>query len=57
MYCYIGKYMTFVMNPFLYPTVIKKGKQLDFHEFSDVVASTTFEYPVLHTGKLLERLK
>ncbi|XP_060728521.1 cytochrome P450 7B1 [Tachysurus vachellii] len=44
-----GKYMTFVMNPLLYPAVIKQGKQLDFHEFSDAAASTTFGYPAVRT--------
>ncbi|KAI5092941.1 25-hydroxycholesterol 7-alpha-hydroxylase, partial [Silurus meridionalis] len=46
-----GKYMTFVMNPLLYPAVIKQGKQLDFHEFSDAAASTTFGYPAMCTGR------
>ncbi|XP_053083370.1 zinc transporter ZIP6 isoform X4 [Pangasianodon hypophthalmus] len=46
-----GKYMTFVMNPLLYPAVIKQGKQLDFHEFSDAAASTTFGYPAVRTGR------
>ncbi|XP_053083367.1 zinc transporter ZIP6 isoform X3 [Pangasianodon hypophthalmus] len=47
----VGKYMTFVMNPLLYPAVIKQGKQLDFHEFSDAAASTTFGYPAVRTGR------
>ncbi|KAF4087918.1 hypothetical protein AMELA_G00077140 [Ameiurus melas] len=46
-----GKYMTFVMNPLLYPAVIKQGKQLDFHKFSDAAASTTFGFPAVNTGK------
>uniref|UniRef100_A0A8B9HZW3 Cytochrome P450, family 7, subfamily B, polypeptide 1 n=1 Tax=Astyanax mexicanus TaxID=7994 RepID=A0A8B9HZW3_ASTMX len=46
-----GKYMTFVMNPLLYPAVIKQGKQLDFHEFSDAAASTTFGYPAVRSGR------
>ncbi|XP_028329396.1 25-hydroxycholesterol 7-alpha-hydroxylase [Gouania willdenowi] len=40
-----GKYMTFIMNPLLYPNVIKQGRQLDFHEFSEKVAPVTFGYP------------
>lgn len=47
----VGKYMTFVMNPLLYPGVIKQGKQLDFHEFSDAAASTTFGYPAVRSGR------
>lgn len=47
----VGKYMTFVMNPLLYPAVIKQGKQLDFHKFSDAAASTTFGFPAVNTGK------
>lgn len=39
------------MNPLLYPYVIKHGKQLDFHEFSDQVAPVTFGYPPVRSGK------
>ena len=39
------------MNPLLYPNVIKHGKQLDFHEFSDQVAPVTFGYPPVRSGK------
>ncbi|XP_012987573.2 cytochrome P450 7B1 [Esox lucius] len=46
-----GKYITFIMNPLLYPYVIKHGKQLDFHEFSDQVAPMTFGYPPVRSGK------
>ncbi|XP_076837961.1 cytochrome P450 7B1 isoform X2 [Brachyhypopomus gauderio] len=46
-----GKYMTFVMNPLLYPAVIKQGKQLDFHKFTDVAASTAFSYPPMHNER------
>ncbi|KAJ8011842.1 hypothetical protein DPEC_G00062480 [Dallia pectoralis] len=46
-----GKYITFIMNPLLYPYVIKHGKQLDFHEFSDQVAPVTFGYPHVSSGK------
>lgn len=40
-----GKYMTFIMDPLLYPSIIKHGRQLDFHEFTDRVAPLTFGYP------------
>ncbi|XP_034038885.1 cytochrome P450 7B1 [Thalassophryne amazonica] len=40
-----GRYMTFIMNPLLYPSIIKHGRQLDFHEFSGKVAPFTFGYP------------
>ncbi|XP_018534510.1 cytochrome P450 7B1 isoform X1 [Lates calcarifer] len=45
-----GKYMTFIMDPLLYPNIIKHGRQLDFHEFSNRVAPFTFGYPPV-TGK------
>ncbi|XP_051250362.1 cytochrome P450 7B1 [Dicentrarchus labrax] len=40
-----GKYMTFIMNPLMYPSIIKHGRQLDFHELSDKVAPLVFGYP------------
>ncbi|XP_042285478.1 cytochrome P450 7B1 isoform X1 [Thunnus maccoyii] len=40
-----GKYMTFVMDPLMYPNIIKHGRQLDFHEFTNRVAPFTFGYP------------
>lgn len=46
-----GRYMTFVMNPLLYPSVIKHGKQLDFHKFSDSAASKAFDYPSLRNSR------
>lgn len=45
-----GRYITFIMNPLLYPSVIKHGKQLDFHTFSDSAASRTFGYPAVWSG-------
>ncbi|KAK5860494.1 hypothetical protein PBY51_021967 [Eleginops maclovinus] len=45
-----GKYMTFIMDPLLYPSVVKQGRQLDFHEFSDTVAPSTFGYPPVRQG-------
>lgn len=38
------------MNPLQYPFVIKQGKQLDFHTFSDSAASRTFGYPPVLSG-------
>ncbi|XP_041927584.1 cytochrome P450 7B1 [Alosa sapidissima] len=40
-----GRYMTFVMDPLLYPAVVKHGRQLDFHAFTDSMAPPTFGYP------------
>lgn len=37
--------MTFITDPLLYPSVIKHGRQLDFHSFSDKVAPRAFGYP------------
>ncbi|XP_077077973.1 cytochrome P450 7B1 isoform X1 [Siphateles boraxobius] len=45
-----GRYITFIMNPLLYPSVIKHGKQLDFHTFSDSAASRTFGFPAVRSG-------
>ncbi|XP_074484085.1 cytochrome P450 7B1 [Sebastes fasciatus] len=39
-----GKYMTFIMDPLLYPSIIRHGRQLDFHEFAQKVAPLTFGY-------------
>lgn len=43
--------MTFIMNPLLYRYIIKQGKQLDFHEFSDQVAPLAFGYPPVLSGR------
>ncbi len=40
-----GKYMTFIMDPFMYPNIIKHGRQLDFHKMSDTIAPYVFDYP------------
>ena len=37
--------MTFIMDPLLYPNIIKHGRQLDFHEFTNTVISQIFGYP------------
>ncbi|XP_064909733.1 cytochrome P450 7B1 [Columba livia] len=46
-----GRYITFIMDPFLYVYVIRNSKQLEFHEFADKMASKTFDYPALSNGK------
>ncbi|KAF3698514.1 25-hydroxycholesterol 7-alpha-hydroxylase [Channa argus] len=46
-----GRYMTFIMDPLMYPSIIKQGRQLDFHEFSNKVAPFTFGYPPIVNGK------
>ncbi|KAJ4919628.1 hypothetical protein JOQ06_023025, partial [Pogonophryne albipinna] len=45
-----GKYLTFILDPLLYPSVVKQGRQLDFHEFTDTVAPPTFGYPPVRKG-------
>ncbi|MEE6463869.1 hypothetical protein FKM82_006083 [Ascaphus truei] len=37
--------MTFIMDSSQFQHVIRHGKQLDFHEFADEMASRTFDYP------------
>ncbi|XP_068196614.1 cytochrome P450 7B1 [Antennarius striatus] len=60
-----GKYMTFIMDPFMYPSIVKNARQLDFHKFSNQMAPIVFGYPsvmnfpglheeVLRTFKLLQ---
>ncbi|XP_017260555.1 cytochrome P450 7B1 [Kryptolebias marmoratus] len=39
-----GKYMTFIMDPLLYPSIIKHGRQLDFDKFTMRVAPRVFGY-------------
>ncbi|XP_071346402.1 cytochrome P450 7B1 [Trachinotus anak] len=46
-----GKYMTFIMDPLVYPSIIKHARQLDFHEFSNRVAPFTFGYPPVISRK------
>ncbi|CAL8277608.1 unnamed protein product [Lota lota] len=46
-----GKYMTFIMNPLLYPSIMKHGRQLDFHEFTDQMAPVAFGYPAVGSGR------
>lgn len=52
--------MTFIMDPLLYPNIVKHGRQLDFHEFSNKVAPFTFGYPPVISRKfpgLQEQIK
>ncbi|XP_063779864.1 cytochrome P450 7B1 [Pseudophryne corroboree] len=42
-----GRYITFFMDPTQFQYVIRNGKKLDFHEFSNEMASRTFGYPPL----------
>lgn len=44
------------MDPLVYPNIIKHGRQLDFHEFSNKVAPFTFGYPPVISG-LREQIK
>lgn len=39
--------MTFIMDPLLYPSIIKHGQQLDFHEFTKKVPPLVFGYTEL----------
>ncbi|XP_061776620.1 cytochrome P450 7B1 [Nerophis ophidion] len=55
-----GRYMTFVMDPLMYPAIIKHGRQLDFHQFVNKVAPVTFGYPPVVSQKfpgLSEQIK
>ncbi|XP_068090896.1 cytochrome P450 7B1 isoform X2 [Hyperolius riggenbachi] len=49
--CIAGRYITFIMDPTQYQYVIRHGKKLDFHEFSNEMASRTFHYPRLSEAK------
>ncbi|KAM3604283.1 uncharacterized protein V6R79_008909 [Siganus canaliculatus] len=42
-----GKFMTFIMNPLMYPSIVKHGRQLDFHKFADRVVPPIFSYSPL----------
>ncbi|XP_064409765.1 cytochrome P450 7B1 [Latimeria chalumnae] len=46
-----GRYITFVMDPFLYINVIRYRKQIDFQQFADDIASKTFGYPAINEDK------
>lgn len=46
-----GKYMTFIMDPLMYPNIIKHGRQLDFHSFSDTMAPVVFAYPAVRSWR------
>ncbi|KAM4704851.1 cytochrome P450 7B1 isoform 2-T2 [Rhinophrynus dorsalis] len=49
--CLAGKYITFIMDSTQFHHVIRHGKQLDFHDFADKMASKTFDYPRLTEAK------
>ncbi|XP_029971881.1 25-hydroxycholesterol 7-alpha-hydroxylase-like [Salarias fasciatus] len=51
-----GKYMTFVLDPLLYPHIIKHSQQLDFREFLQNTTPRTFGYPPVHS-KMFSGLK
>uniref|UniRef100_A0A665V469 25-hydroxycholesterol 7-alpha-hydroxylase n=1 Tax=Echeneis naucrates TaxID=173247 RepID=A0A665V469_ECHNA len=46
-----GKYMTFIMDPLVYPSIIKHGQQLDFSEFTNTAAAFAFGYPPMVNRK------
>ncbi|KAM4687309.1 cytochrome P450 7B1 [Discoglossus pictus] len=52
--CLAGKYMTFIMDPSQFQYVIRHGRQLDFHEFANEMASRTFDYPRLTEAKFTQ---
>ncbi|XP_048386025.2 cytochrome P450 7B1 isoform X1 [Stegostoma tigrinum] len=47
-----GKYMTFILNPFLYQFVVQCSKQLDFQGFSLVTSAKVFGHPYLNDPKI-----
>ncbi|XP_042187947.1 cytochrome P450 7B1 isoform X1 [Callorhinchus milii] len=47
-----GKYVTFILDPFLYQFVIQKNKQLDFQEFAMDLSSKVFGHPHLNDPKI-----
>ncbi|XP_072427637.1 cytochrome P450 7B1 isoform X3 [Chiloscyllium punctatum] len=47
-----GKYMTFILNPFLYQFVVQCNKQLDFQGFSLEVSAKVFGHPYLNDPKI-----
>ncbi|XP_075069678.1 cytochrome P450 7B1 isoform X1 [Mixophyes fleayi] len=49
--CLAGRYITFFMDPTQFQYVIRNAKKLDFHEFSNEMASRTFDYPPLSEAK------
>ncbi|XP_077348912.1 cytochrome P450 7B1 isoform X1 [Lithobates pipiens] len=49
--CVAGRYLTFIMDPTQFQYVVRNGKKLDFHEFSNEMASRTFDYPRLSESK------
>ncbi|XP_060678654.1 cytochrome P450 7B1 isoform X1 [Hemiscyllium ocellatum] len=47
-----GKYMTFILNPFLYQFVVQCNKQLDFQGFSLELSAKVFGHPYLNDPKI-----
>ncbi|XP_051943118.1 cytochrome P450 7B1 [Hippocampus zosterae] len=45
-----GRYMTFVMDPLMYPAIIKERRRLDFQEFSRRAAPAAFGYTPVTEG-------
>ncbi|XP_072110550.1 cytochrome P450 7B1 [Mobula birostris] len=46
-----GKYITFILDPFLYQLVIQLGKQLDFQELSTTFSARVFGHPLMNDPK------
>ncbi|XP_008106726.2 cytochrome P450 7B1 [Anolis carolinensis] len=40
-----GKYITFILDPLQFPSVIKNGKHLEFSEIADEISSRAFDHP------------
>uniref|UniRef100_UPI00398EB04E cytochrome P450 7B1 n=1 Tax=Pristiophorus japonicus TaxID=55135 RepID=UPI00398EB04E len=47
-----GRYITFILNPCLYPSVAQHSKQLDFEQFSLTLSAHTFGHPPLNDPKI-----
>ncbi|XP_051879043.1 cytochrome P450 7B1 isoform X2 [Pristis pectinata] len=47
-----GKYITFILDPFLYQFIIQLGKQLDFQELSSTLSAKVFGHPLLNDPKI-----
>ncbi|XP_072897655.1 cytochrome P450 7B1-like isoform X2 [Hemitrygon akajei] len=47
-----GKYITFILDPFLYHLISQLGKQLDFQEFSLRLSAKVFGHPLLNDPKI-----
>ncbi|XP_059837875.1 cytochrome P450 7B1 isoform X1 [Hypanus sabinus] len=47
-----GKYVTFILDPFLFHLISQLGKQIDFQEFSLGLAAKVFGFPILNDPKI-----